>query len=131
MKTLNRVQTMDFYNEADGYRRLCDHWSCVMQDRELRKSLTAAHHLLYLILRGKNWQTAFAPITNRAKLENGGFYNWGAKRALHQLHAQGYTDMLLKPFAEFIRPNALCLVRELIPAAGWTENPLDREPYHV
>ena len=131
MKTLHRDQTIKFFIEPEGYVRLCEHWSRLMQDRELRKTLTGAHHLLYLILRGKNWQTGFAAVTNRKKLENGGFYTWRARRAVHALHMQGYADTLIGPFTEFLQPEALCMIRELVPKLGWTDSPLDREPYHV
>ena len=74
-----------------------------MQDKEARKGLNAAHHLLYLILRGKNWHRAFAPVSNPVKLENGGQYNWGARKALFALHSEGNAQKLLAPFADFVR----------------------------
>jgi len=64
MKKLNKQITASFYKDPEGYVGLQEHWSRLMQDKTHRKSLRTAHHLLYLILRGKNWQRAFAPVTN-------------------------------------------------------------------
>lgn len=130
MKKLNKEITAAFYRDAEGYAALQAHWSCLMRDETRRHSLTAAHFLLYLILRGRNWQHAFAPMTNPRKLENGGFYNWGARRALRALHSEWEEERLLKPFAAFVRSDALCLIREWVPPLRWDEDPLEREPYH-
>src|SRR5689334_5822244 len=73
MEKLNKQITETFFKAPEGYNALKAHWSGLMQDKERRTALTAAHHLLYLILRGKNWQRGFAPVTNPVKLENGGF----------------------------------------------------------
>jgi hypothetical protein len=130
MEKLNKQITKNFYrNPWVGYRSLQDHWSCLMQDKARRTSLTAAHHLLYLILLGRNWQRAFTPMTNPVKLVNGGFYNWGARRALQALHSPGYTERLLEPFAQFLNPEAIHLIRELVPPLEWNTHPLEREPY--
>ena len=131
MQKLNQQITETFYQNAEGYMALKSHWSRLMQDKTRRKSLTAAHHLLYMILRGKNWHRAFTPMTNPVKLENGGFYNWGARKAIQALHSSGETGCLLEPFAVFLQPDALCAIRELVPPLDWNTNPLEREPYHV
>ena len=129
MKRLNRQITTAFYKEAAGFAALQAHWSRLQQDPVRRNTLTAAHHLLYQILRGKNWQTAFTRMTNPVKLENGGFYSWGARRALLGLHSAVFAECLLAPFAEFLSPEALCLIRERIPPLDWNADPLEREPY--
>ena len=131
MKKLNKQITINFYKDAEGYSAMMAHWSHLMNDKAERKSLRAAHHLLYLILRGKNWQEAFAPVTNPVKLENGGFYNWGARKALLALHSPGVEERLLQPFADFLHPDALCIIRELVPPLEWNTDPLEREPYHA
>lgn len=131
MKTLGKEVTARFFQNAEGYEGLTAHWSRLMQDKEARKGLNAAHHLLYLILRGKNWHRAFAPVSNPVKLENGGLYNWGARKALFALHSEGNAQKLLAPFADFLDREALCAVRELVPALRWDEHPLDKEPYHA
>jgi len=115
-----------------------------MQDPEARQCLSAAHHLLYLVLRGKNWQKAFTPpgggdgprteaqrIRLQKRLANGAFYDWGARKALRALHAPHAAEILLAPFAEFLPPEVLCAIRERVPPLGWDENPLEREPYHA
>ncbi len=130
MKTLNREKTAAFFTNAEGYAKLKADWSHLMQDKTGRKHLTAAHHLLYLILRGKDWQRAFAPVANPVKLANGGLYNWGARKAVLALHSEAKEAALLAPFADLIGRDALCLVRTLVPTLRWDEHPLDREPYH-
>ncbi len=130
MERLNKQITASFYKDADGYSALKSYWSRLMRDKERRKSLATGHHLLYLILRGKNWQKAFMPMTNSVKLENGGFSNWRARKALLQLHSVIYAERLLMPFAAFLHPDALCAIRELVPPLEWNASPLDREPYH-
>jgi hypothetical protein len=129
MKTLSKEITATFFSSTEGYAQLMTRWSRTMQDRAARKRLTAAHHLLYLILRGKNWQKAFAPVTNPTKLEHGGFYNWKARSAVMALHCDGNRKELLAPFADLIRAEALCAIRQRVPNLAWDENPLDREPY--
>src|SRR5579871_3775270 len=119
MQKLNKQITATFYKDADGYAALTAHWSCLMRDKERRKSLTAAHHLLYLILHGKNWQKAFTPVTNPVKLRNGGLYNWRARKALLQLHSAAHAESLLAPFTAFLHPDALCIIRTLVPPLAW------------
>ena len=77
--------------------------------------LTAAHHLLYLALRGKDWRRAFTPISNRRKLDNGAFVAWALFRALGSLHSPWNTDALLAPFEGAVTPEMLARLRELLP----------------
>lgn len=128
MKTLNKTMTAQFFRSAEDYNHLLALWSVWMQDADMRRQLTAAHHLLYLILRGRNWHTAFTPITNACKLENGGVYNWGARRAVHALH-YGSAEDLLAPFRDVLAPSALVMARELVPADSWNAALQEGEPY--
>ena len=130
MKTLNKTMTARFFRGAEDYDRLIALWSGWMRDRETRRQLTAAHHLLYLILRGRDWRAAFTPVTNARKLDNGGVYNWGARRAIHALH-YGNAEELLAPFRDALAPSALVMARELVPADSWNEALKGGEPYHA
>ena len=131
MKTLSKTMTARFFRSPEDYERLIMLWSDAMQDKQMRCQLTAAHHLLYLILRGRNWHTAFTPITNVRKLENGGFFQWGARLAVTTLHRTGMEAQLLAPFRDVLAPDALRLIRELVPDLNWDGSPLEREPYHA
>lgn len=130
MNTLNKTMAARFFRSPEDYDRLLTLWKQGMQDAEMRSRLTAAHHLLYLILRGRNWHKAFAPITNTRKLENGGIYNWGARKAVQALH-YGDPELLLTPFRGVLHPDALVMARELVPEDHWNHSPCRKEPYHA
>lgn len=98
--TLGRSTTQKFFKAEDGYQKMVERWSALSNDKEVKQNLTASHHLLYLILRGKNLRKAFTPVTSERKLTNGqgewgGYlaaraglvrYNWTAQR--HVLNSQ-------------------------------------------
>jgi hypothetical protein len=129
MKTLNKQITSAFFKEPDGYQRLTALWSALMQDRALRKELGCAHHLLYAILRGKNWQKGLTPISNVVKLTNGAAYGWVGRRAIRILHGNLFRQAFLAPFADVLADDALDRIRLLVPDVRWDEDPMAREPY--
>lgn len=114
MNTLPRAVTARFFSTPDAYTALQRHWGNLMNS-ERKHELTAAHHLLYLVLRGKDWRKAFTPVTNRRKLENGGFSSWGLFRALSVLHFPMVEQELLAPFDGLVTPEVLRVVRSLVP----------------
>lgn len=114
MNTLSRAITAQFFTTPESYKALQAHWSNLMRS-EGKHELSAAHHLLYLALRGKDWRKAFTPITNLNKLNNGAFPDWGLFRALRSLH-YGRQEDLLAPFEGLVTPEMLQLVRSLIPS---------------
>jgi len=71
MNTLSKEITLSrFYQEdPDKYAEIKTQWS-KMVNSELNVTLTMSHHILYLILIGKNWQKAVTLPTNKNKLEN-------------------------------------------------------------
>jgi hypothetical protein len=79
-----------------------------------KHTLTAAHHLLYLALLGKDWRKAFTPPTNARKLANGAFYDWALLRALGTLHSQAHEVELLAPFEGLVTPTMLQTLRRLV-----------------
>lgn len=72
MNTLSKEITLGrfFGEDAENYVKLRTQWSKMVNDPNTKKQLTMAHHILYLILIGKNWQKAVTLPTNKNKLEN-------------------------------------------------------------
>ncbi len=104
-----------------------------------KHDLTAAHHLLYLALMGKDWRKGFTPPTNRVKLANGALWGWTLFRALNRLHARVYEQELLAPFGEIVTPHMLERIRTLLPMLNpyayrpeqYAAGNLPFEAYHV
>ncbi len=120
MNTLPRALTARFFPTTNDYIALRRQWSALMNSPR-RRELTAAHHILYLALLGKDWRKGFTPPTNRRKLDNGAFLDWGLFRGLARLHSRVGELELLAPFAGLVTPEMLAQVRELAPL---------RNPYH-
>ena len=72
MNTLSKEITLGrfFQEDPENYTKLRAHWSKMVNDPNTKKTLTMAHHILYLILIGKNWQKGVTLPTNKNKLEN-------------------------------------------------------------
>jgi hypothetical protein len=113
MNTLPRAITAQIFANTESYAALRRHWSVLMcSDR--RHELSAAHHLLYLALIGKDWRKSFTPISNRRKLDNGAFAGWELFRALMLLRSEVYELWLLAPFAGLVTPEMLQAIRSLV-----------------
>lgn len=91
------------------------HWSALVRSPRSH-DLTAAHHLLYAGLRGRDWRRAFTPISNPRKLANGGFFTWGLFRALGMLRSPSAAEQLLAPFDGLVTPDMLAQVRAGLPS---------------
>jgi len=123
MNTLPRAITAQILNNLDTYHALRRRWRELLCS-ERRPELSAAHHLLYTALLGRDWRRGFTPMTNRRKLENGAFYGWALFRALAILHAPSMQAELLAPFEGLITPAMLEQLRSLIPLEHpWTCRP--------
>ena len=72
MNTLSKEFTLGkFYGEdPENYKKLRAQWSKMVNDKTTKHQLTMAHHILYLILIGKNWKKAVTFPTNKNKVEN-------------------------------------------------------------
>ena len=72
MNTLSKEITLGrfFQEDPENYTKLRAQWSKMANDVNVKETLTMAHHILYLILIGKNWQKAVTLPTNKNKLEN-------------------------------------------------------------
>jgi hypothetical protein len=115
MNTLPRAITAQFFNTPEDYRALQKHWRSLVNS-ERKHTLSAAHHLLYLALLGKDWRRGFTPPTNRRKLENGAFAGWALFRALQTLRNRGEEPSLLAPFDGLVTLPMLQQMRALIPS---------------
>jgi heterodisulfide reductase subunit B len=71
MNTLSKEFTLGkFYQEdPENYKKLRAQWS-KMVNSDYDVTLTMAHHILYLILIGKNWKKAVTLPTNKNKVAN-------------------------------------------------------------
>ncbi len=118
MNTLNHEQTARILGNPQIYSALRKQWSAVVNS-EQKHELTAAHHLIYLALLGKDWRKAFTPITNRRKLQNGAYYNWELHNALHALKFAP-PESLLAPFGNLVSPSILPILRQLLPTFNYT-----------
>ena len=114
MNTLTKRETRSFFGSDEGYTALERHWRALVNS-PVKKTLGPEHYLLYQALRGKDWRRGFTPITNRRKLENGAFYNWGLNHALRRLHSAWAEEKLLKPFAEVVGVETLQMMRAMLP----------------
>lgn len=108
--------TTQIFTDKSEYLSLCAHWSGLMNS-EQKRELSAAHHLLYLALTGRDWRKGFTPVSNRRKLENGGFYAWKMFEALRMLHSALYDEWLLRPFGGLVTPEILGRIRQFAPKA--------------
>src|SRR5512139_2672789 len=114
MNTLSRAITSHFFTNPQDYMAFRQHWSALLNS-DRKHELTAAHHLLYLALCGKDWRKAFTPASNRRKLENGAYAGWALWRALDQIHWTRDEAALLAPFDGLITTEMLQQIRALLP----------------
>lgn len=70
-----------FFTDKEHYLSFKKAWAKASQAGKT----TAAHHILYNLLRGYDISRGFTPITNRNKLENGAYINHGLYFASHNL----------------------------------------------
>jgi hypothetical protein len=125
MNTLSRAITARFFPNPNSYNAFRKHWSALINS-ERKHELSAAHHLLYLALIGKDWRKAFTPLTNQRKLDNGAFWDWGMFRALQTIQLKFKEEELLTPFEGLITPQMLSEIRSLLPTpSAYTCKPSD------
>jgi hypothetical protein len=113
MNTLPRAVTAQLFANTESYAALRRHWGVLMRS-DRRHELSAAHHLLYLALIGKDWRKSFTSISNRRKLDNGAFAGWELFRALMLLRSEVYERWLLAPFEGLVTPAMLQVIRSLV-----------------
>jgi hypothetical protein len=125
MNTLPRAITARFFPNPHSYNALRKCWSDLINS-ERKHQLSAAHHLLYLALIGKDWRRAFTPPTNQRKLDHGAFFGWGMFRALETIQLRYREEELLLPFDGVVTPEMLNELRWLLPKLNaYTYKPSD------
>lgn len=124
MNTLSRAETSRLHGSGPGYEALVAHWRRLVTDKEARKALTAAHFLLYAVLRGKDWRKGFTRATRASKLANGHDPQHAANEALRRVHLWGD---LLAAFGDSVTRPTLERVRAILPRQ--TVTPLDAPAY--
>lgn len=129
MNTLNKTITASLLKDAASYETMIARWSGLVNDAEARESLTAADHLLYLVLRGKDWRKGFSPITNANKIAGGHKVGFGQAwvRAISQVR-NGYKGY----FSDLLSAEAACLLPKLLPSVStYSENELPDVAYNA
>ena len=123
MNTLSRAITAQIFTDTETYSALRHQWR-ILLNSDRRHELSAAHHLLYLALLGKDWRKGFTPLTNQRKLANGAFYQWGLFRAMALFHSEQHEAWLLAPFDGLVMPEMLRAIRKLVPKVSPYTHPL-------
>jgi hypothetical protein len=114
MNTLSRAITARIFPNPESYNALRKKWSDLINS-DHKHELTAAHHLLYLALIGKDWRKAFTPPSNQRKLDNGAFLGWKLFPALYMVHSKFKEEELLALFDGTITTQMLAELRNLLP----------------
>jgi hypothetical protein len=113
MNTLSRTKTVQILGSSTTYHQIRQQWRALINS-DRKHELSAAHHLLYLALIGKDWRKSFTPPTNQRKIENGAFTGWAMFRAMSALHSPRLESELLAPFAGNVTLEMLQHIRQLI-----------------
>lgn len=113
MNTLSKKITPNFFKEEikhNCYFEVKKHWLALQNNQDCHLALE--HHILYAILRGKDWRKCFTPITNEVKLINGAQTDLALGRALYRINSHyGVFDS----FAQLIdRESCARLVRAVL-----------------
>lgn len=110
MQTLGKQITQNFFLNEDGFTQLQERWSEAVQSKDT--TLTSQHHLLYQVLRGKNWQKGFTEITNANKIKAGMSRDCTIRKVFDGLYykTQPYEHPVFKGL---IAPDTRTLVKEL------------------
>lgn len=119
MQTLGKSITSSFFTSPDGFSELKRIW----KEQHLDKSPDPAVHILYLILRGKDYRRACTKLSNKNKLENGGIATWSPRHAIFRIlrdqgPCNGDKPSLYDPFAGVLRLGIADFVRSLVPKPG-------------
>ena len=122
MNTLSKTMTLGrfFQEDPENYTKLRAQWS-KMVNSDLNVTLTMSHHILYLILIGKNWQKAVTLPTNKNKLEN--YYKPHIKDVEEYWDSTFRKANVLHSFAGLVTEEMYDNARKL------TELDMAKEPY--
>lgn len=113
MNTLSKKITPIFFKEEikhNCYFEVKKHWLALQNNQDC--NLALEHHILYAILRGKDWRKCFTPITNEVKLTNGAQKDLALSRALYRINSH---NGVFDSFAQLIdRESCTRLVRAFL-----------------
>ena len=124
MNTLSKELTLSILGDAEGYSKLVKLWSRLMQERT---PLGAEHHLLYAVMRGKDWRKGFTAAINKKKLENG--YRPAVLTAFTCITSSYRDERLLLPFDGILTKEGLIRLRHLLPS--YSSSMLEQPAYKV
>lgn len=122
MNTLNKTITSSFFASPEGYAALKARWSQIVNSNQ-KHDLTAAHHLIYAILRGKNWQKGFTSPRQDP--------NWSYATPVVAFHALAQARYASSPahvwfkenFGDILSPEYVSVIKSLtISPTGYDKN---------
>ncbi len=116
MNTLSKNITKLFFKEEyqDNYYQLTKTLWKELLDSD--QKLNFSHHLLYAILRGKDWRKCYTAVTNPIKIENGDIPGASLSRAIYALtHGREpyYTNAYLV-FEKYLNKDCKNLVIKIL-----------------
>lgn len=111
MNTLSPQYTRKFFSSASDYIVFRQHWSKLINSGR-KHELKAVHHLIYLVLCGKDWRKAFTFPTNHNKLNNG--YRPELYHTLFQFHSSYLEEQILSSFDGLVSHEAILEARRLL-----------------
>ena len=127
--TLSKTITSKFFATESGYDEMRRRWLKAVNDKEVRKTLTASHHALYTILSGKNLGKSFTPISNQVKLDNGARPYGAAIDAINRMWSYDWSSrkyvanpVVWEMFKDLLSDNAGALVRAVVPSNSNVES---------
>ena len=141
MNTLSKTITGAWFTSPDGFNDLEGRWSQIVNS-PLRKQLTATDHLIYAVLRGKDWRKGLSPISDR-KFANGGWCCSGLLLAYSNFTEQAWTAFLARTGNGIVDAHALpavlttirqCSKQNVLPESAYNllaPAPAGREVTHV
>lgn len=100
MKTLSKKVTSYVFGSDDGFKRLQEHWSSLMNS-DRKAECGPEHHALYLALLGKDYTKGFSPVTNERKLIDGGMKvhpMFSLDKVLQMIQSEYQVRILTMPF---------------------------------
>lgn len=117
MNTLSKKVTRKFYSSEDGFATLQAHWSAAVRSKQV---LPAHLHLLYAILRGKDYRRGFGRVTNKVKLENGANPQQGLFQAMNTLQykIRYYPHDLIRAMGDTVSKEGLKEILSYVPGTN-------------
>ena len=119
MKTLQIKNAREiFFTSKEQYLHFRKVWSQAVNSEKAKKTrhqdsygtwrksgwLTATHHMVYALLRGRDAMNGFTPITSRNKLENGSYINEGLYEARNELRSSAGSNKNNEALEKFLEP---------------------------